>query len=488
MAHHTKCQPSHSRSHPPFASPTRSPAPARLRRAAFTVLAVLTTLGCESVPTPTGPTSSPARAVSALNDVKFVQVSAGYDHTCAVSEEAELYCWGANDFLQLGTVGFQSPKPVRVDQVAGAAIFNPQWSEVSSGKYFSCATFSADEEEVFWSSGASCWGAREHFQRGEGPDLGSGHSGFVDLCYGIGSCPPEMPVPVVNVFGAGRGTRHFAQVSAGGAHACGVRAVTGDIYCWGANESAQLGSLPVGPDKKSPSLVIGGKKSTQVSAGGNHSCAVGFFQVFCWGMDSSGQVGDGTRRDRADPNVVLDPTGGTFPLYTEVDAGADHSCAVTLFHEVFCWGGSRFGQLGVGNPPSLDRCPILTETFPCSLRPVRLFGGQAAFTQVSAGDFFTCGIAIDGLGYCWGANVFGELGAGLHPRLTEKCSFGVPCVKTHTSVLGAHRFIQISAGGDHACGVTIHHEIYCWGRNDRGQLGHGTLDDSPVPVRVVQPF
>jgi alpha-tubulin suppressor-like RCC1 family protein len=98
-----------------------------------------------------------------------------------------------------------------------------------------------------------------------------------------------------------------------------------------------------------------------------------------------------------------------------------------------------------------------------------------SFLQVSAGDIHTCGVTTDNRAYCWGQNTHGQLGDG-SPLYTRRLK--------PVAVAGGLRFLEINAGVGHTCGVTTDYRAYCWGHNDRGQLGDGTTTDRPRPVVV----
>ena len=233
----------------------------------------------------------------------------------------------------------------------------------------------------------------------------------------------------------------FRQVSAGGDHTCAV--TTTDLaYCWGRG-----GHL-------TPTPVSGGLKFLEVSAGGGiqgslHdpgavSCGVTTAQrLYCWEQDLVPTEVPGGRR------------------FLKVSVGLEHVCAVNPFDVAFCWGSNRFGQLGTGGG--------FTTT------PTRVLGGLK-WRRVFAGASQTCGATLDNKGYCWGANVFGQGGSGI-PVFTQP---------KPTLIAGGLSFRQARPGSglDNginsvefdtgiACGVTQDDRAYCWGNGATGSTVGG---------------
>jgi len=282
----------------------------------------------------------------------------------------------------------------------------------------------------------------------------------------------------------------FRQVTVGGEHTCGL--TTSQVaYCWGTNSVGELGiGTSTGPETCSgipcsttPVRVVGGLAFRQLSAKSGHTCGVTpNNRLFCWGLNHTGQLGDGTGADS--PRPIRIARGLAF---RQVSAGNLHSCGVTTNHVAYCWGHNQAGALGDGTTNG-------------SLGPVRVVRGLA-FREVSAGNQFTCGVTTDNVAYCWGLNSDGELGIG-HTSGPESCFTGDgfnPCSTRPVRVVHGLAFREVSAGADHACGVTTKDVAYCWGGNLAGQLGIGIgtstgpelcLDVAPCsstrPVRVAR--
>jgi alpha-tubulin suppressor-like RCC1 family protein len=310
------------------------------------------------------------------------------------------------------------------------------------------------------------------------------------------------------------GGLRFRNVTAGGAHTCGV--TTDDrVYCWGWNFSGQLG---VGTDRgpeicgydacsTRPVAVAGGLRFRSVSAGDYYTCGVTTGdRAYCWGDNMEGQLGNGTTTTTLSPVPVA---GGR--AFRQVDAGGNHTCGVTTSNAAFCWGWNRYGQLG-------DSTEVARR-----LRPSRVAGGRQ-FRQLDAAQFHTCAVTTTNRAYCWGSGREGQLGNGktylsFWPRAVagglyfKRVSTGVfhSCGQTTTNraycwgdpwlgdgtteqrlkpvaVTGGLLFSQLDAGGQHTCGKTAAAEAYCWGDNTYGQLGDGTIETRLTPTPVAGPL
>jgi alpha-tubulin suppressor-like RCC1 family protein len=154
-----------------------------------------------------------------------------------------------------------------------------------------------------------------------------------------------------------------------------------------------------------------------------------------------------------------------------VATGGAHTCALATNGAVFCWGRGESGQLG--NPPPSTTCPLDGGLFPCSTTPIRI-SGAPPFAQLVAGGAHTCALTSDGAAHCWGSNTSGQLG---DDSTTDR----------HAPVAVATdlKFASIDAGAEHTCGLTSDGAAHCWGLNSRGQLGDGTTTARSAPVAVT---
>lgn len=234
-------------------------------------------------------------------------VSAGGDHTCAVTDAGGVKCWGYNAWGQLGD-GTTADRSTPVDVVGlGSGV-----TAVSAGGTHTCALTEA--------GGVTCWGSNGGGRLGDGT--------LVDR---------PVPVPVV---GLGSGV---ARVSAGHAHACALSA-QGEVRCWGSNTVGQLGDGTT-TDRATPTGVVGLEAgAVSLDAGGGHNCAVtAVGGLKCWGANT-GQLGDDSEIARLEAVDVVGLAAGI----EAVSAGYEHTCAVTLAGGLRCWGFNLHGEIGDG--------------------------------------------------------------------------------------------------------------------------------------------
>ena len=265
------------------------------------------------------------------------------------------------------------------------------------------------------------------------------------------------------------GVSPAAAVDAGSFHTCALLQ-DGTVRCWGLNDSGQLGDGSTN-NSSTPVAVAGVGGAAAVSGGGFHSCALlGNGTVQCWGRNDSGQLGDPATTTFSSVAPVR-VTGITTAI--AVTAGGFHTCALLADGTVQCWGENDFGQLGNGTS---DPVPGTPTTF--NPTPVTVSGITTA-VAISAGGWHTCALLRDGTVQCWGENTYGQLGNGatIAPPAPGRSS-------TPATVTGITTAIGIEAGIFHTCAILRDGTLQCWGRNDEGRLGNGTTANSSTPTTV----
>jgi len=264
----------------------------------------------------------------------------------------------------------------------------------------------------------------------------------------------SQPYPV-----AVSGGHVFQQLDAGHEHVCGVSA-SGEVLCWGTGSSGQLGNGDQ-DNRDVPTPISTPEGETFVMAGGGYyfSCALSDKgEVWCWGDNYYGTLGDGTFNTSLVPVRVL----GLPTSVARLSIGSFHSCALDESGQAYCWGGHYSGELGgTYSEPQNTAQPV---------------SGDYSFQTLSAGSSRTCVTSANGEGFCFGNNQYGQMGTGdtypsPHP----------------TPIAGGHLWTRLGEGpgGWHNCGVTLEGRGYCWGWQRSGSLGIGTLGTHSVPTPVL---
>jgi alpha-tubulin suppressor-like RCC1 family protein len=398
-------------------------------------------------------------AVRVVRPAPYARVVAGGSdpyggaHTCGVTTDDWVLCWGANQFGQLGN---------GTPGVAEAPV------GVGGTRFRQLATTSIRNCALTPEGAAYCWG-----DAGLGA-LGLGTVAAPDVCFALCS---ETPVAV---FGGLR----FTAIGVGQAHACALTS-SGLAYCWGYNGNGLLGMGVTdgpedcvsgdgrsGPCSTVPVAVVGGLRFTALAVGGSmgvvgaHTCGITTSgAAYCWGENTFGQLGDGTATHRSAPVPVA---GGLS--FTALTIGFAHTCGLTTDGSAYCWGWNQEGQLGTGSVTGPESCDY-GGPISCSRVPVAVTGALR-WAAISAGRH-TCGVTPARDAYCWGGSG-PQLGTGTTAQITAPAP-----------VAGGLKFATVTAGVRHSCGVTQAGLAYCWGANDTGQLGNGSTLTSAVPVRVA---
>ena len=294
---------------------------------------------------------------------------------------------------------------------------------IAAGGMHTCAVSSTGR--------AKCWGYNEY-----------GQLGFAAGVFGV-----NIPVQVA-------GEELGVVFLAGGAlSTCAIR-VDGEVRCWGNNEYGQLG---VGVDKAEiwysrPVIGLPPEKIVAIAPGAFHTCALtAIGDVYCWGVNMQGQLGDGTFINREIPTRVI----GIRSPAIAISSGLYTTCVITSDKRVSCWGAGAVGSVDFQE----RTCATPVHDLDHDVAAISVYGMSA------------CALTSDGKVYCWGMNNRGQLGNGNH----EDQVSAVP-------VEGLPGGIKsVSLGAAHACVVTSTKGVMCWGYNDSGQLGDGTNDDTDTP-------
>lgn len=266
----------------------------------------------------------------------------------------------------------------------------------------------------------------------------------------------------------------WAAVSAGSQHTCAVGA-NGTLWCWGLNRHGQLGTstgVDTGNAYGTPTRVGSADDWTSVSAGDDFTCGLrSAGTLWCWGVNKYGQIGSsanaGTQAANPTPTQV-----GSASTWTSLSAGGNAACGIQSSGTLWCWGLNLDGQLG--------RAANVNTTTP-NPAPEQV-GSVSTWASVTAGTGQTCGTRTNGTLWCWGSNLYGQLG-------NNSATVGTfTPTTTPTQVGSATTWSNASAGDLHTCAVQSTGAAYCWGANGFGELGNATgagADDThPTPLAV----
>ncbi len=376
----------------------------------------------------TGRVAARDLTITAVDDAGVAWTSLRSDGyaTCGIQADASGWCWGAN---RRGSVGDGTLEPrLHPYRLPG------RWSSLDTRGYTSCG--------IRASGAAFCWGANS---------VGT---------VGSGSTEDVVPTParlsgrwseLAFIEGASSGT--FATV-------CGLR--TDDtLWCWGYDRTAQSGDGRGGRDdlRRTPNQVPGTWQGLPVGTGGTRCALDTEDRAWCWGANQTGQVGNGRTADfyGGEPPTMLPGTWSSV-----VTGGAEPyggtTCGVRLDGSGWCWGENDTGQVGDGTRQD-------------ALTPVQLPGAWTTITPPLEAGAPTCGLRPDDTAACWGANFAGAVGNGTRDdQLTPDELPGT--------------WAEVTAAGSQVCGLGLDGSGWCWGYNDNGSVGDGTRNPRLTPYRL----
>ncbi|HEU4996033.1 MAG TPA: hypothetical protein VFT29_14555 [Gemmatimonadaceae bacterium] len=384
----------------------------------------------------------PRTGVPTLDDPvpgNYIAVSAGREHTCALVTDGSAFCWGSNEFGQLGvapdtTTCLREDRPIACKREPVAVGGGLKFLKIRAGGSHTCAL--GVDSRIY------CWGDNLLGALGDPAVRAS-----------------TTPVPILSADA-------FTDLAVGGSHSCGIRS-DGAVFCWGANDDGQLGLSTVGSASATPLAIQSTQRFSSIAAGDRRTCARTADGVaFCWGA---------TWVARQNGIEVTRPQGQPFripaPSFKSLTVGTNTTCGIGLDDRAYCWEGNPAGGLGDGT--------LAGSTVPLGV------SGEVRFIMLSAGAMQTCALADNGSAYCWGSNRVGQL--GVSPALTSRCSGAsfIACSRVPIRVSGRRVFSTITAGqGDHACALTLGGNIYCWGAGGLGQRGDGRATNEWSPAKT----
>jgi alpha-tubulin suppressor-like RCC1 family protein len=354
-----------------------------------------------------------------------------------------------------------------------------------------------------------CWGENDHGELGLGSFTTTGFNGIAT------PQPVTLPKAVTAVTAQYEGT-------------CALLS-DGTVYCWGWNNDGDLGigsfTTTGNQSVATPGKVLNLPGAASAISGGHaHACAVVGTAAWCWGENYNGELGNGVFQTSLPVGVDNAIQVSSISNVTQVAAGCDFTCALAG-GSVSCWGWNYDGNLGnqtyndaatpqavvpswTGSVLSIvagsgrEACALInggnvycwgegdygelgasffvTTSPPGINYPVAVSGAVSAVSAVAVGDAHACAINGDGSVSCWGDNEFGELGNG---SIISAAPYGVDTAQTTKPL--PHPATAIAAGGSFTCALLSDGSVWCWGYNQWGELGNGNETTSPNPVQVT---
>lgn len=394
----------------------------------------------------------PDGAANGLSGVR--QVAVGARHTCALTGNDDVFCWGDNADGQLGQPPqglTRANKPKKVPLPPGIVGI----ATIAAGAFHTCVMTAASKQ--LW-----CWGRNSCGQLGAGDAVS----------------PSPQPRKVTSV-NANANDLTWAVVAPGNDHTCAIDE-GGALYCWGCSSRSQAGAIGNSPVSSPTNAQPDKANLAALSANTNHTCGAkgSGGGVACWGTESFGELGDGPPSAEASESA----TGIALPAqFKSIVTGEHHSCALNANGGIFCWGDNSLGQLGFIDGGSSVDAPVPSVT-----------GGP--FAELSANGATTCAISSQGrVVGCVGSNSTGQLGRGgapdpaPHPEpqaVVAPGSPGNPLVAAKIAVGREHVCAIVGVSGPGNVG-----SLLCWGNGTDGQIGDGRFGGPPrtAPVPVEKP-
>ena len=343
-----------------------------------------------------------------------------------ILKTGQVWCWGTAQYGVLGNNNGNVSKCTPVS-IQGS---NKTFCKIISEYY---TNIGIDKNGQIWG-----WGYNGNGQ------LGNNNSG-------TNRCTP------VSIQGT---KKTFCQIGVGYGHTVGVDN-NSQVWGWGYNNFGQLGDNST-TNRCTPISILGVRKTfCKISSGTYHITGIdNNGQVWSWGYNANGQLGNGIAgggANRCTPVSIQ----GTKKTFCQIKSNGNFTIGIDKYGQVWGWGYNPKGQLGVNS--TIAKCT-----------PVSIQGTKKTFCNISAGQTYTIGIDKNGQVWGWGYNNYGQLGDN---SIVSRC--------TPVSILGAKKtFCKIASGELHTLGVDNNGQVWSWGYNAYGQLGDKTIVSKNTPIRV----
>ena len=360
--------------------------------------------------------AAPAPAAATV-DIPEVSLASMQNGTCVINLDHEIYCWGGNDYGQLGINIFGAPVGISGREATNGTDWRALFD--SSGNHM-CAIKSSG---TLW-----CWGLNFNGQLGL--------NDFVDR-----SVPTQVGSDSDWIAGA-----------AGQYSTCAIKSDR-TLWCWGQNDVGQAGNGTSGADNSTP-VQADGSNWAGVSMGRTHACALKTDNtLWCWGDNADGQLGISSLISQTHPTQV---SGAWKQVDTSADGPGSYTCAIKTDNTLWCWG--QGGWAGINT--------LGTGATTASNAPLEVGG---TWSQIASGAWTACGIKLaDKSLWCWGDGWKGNLATGI---AADENDSDVP-----VAAAGGAAWATIARGRDHACAAHTNGSVWCWGQNTAQALGTPVLD------------
>jgi alpha-tubulin suppressor-like RCC1 family protein len=411
-------------------------------------------------------------ALTKIGTSSWTMVSCGGLHVAGIDASGKLFTWGSGaNYSQLGNGVSLASSPVQVGTLS--------WSMVSAGAYHTAAI---DTTGSLWTWGWNTSGQLGNYSAGNFPlpwkvgvnyitqnswkaiSMGVSHSAAISsdgslYTWGGGNAgqlglnnTASIPVPQKI------GSSSWTAVSVGDAHTLGIK-LDGTLWAWGTNSYGQIGNNNGALGGYSSPVQIGTETTwSTITAGPQSSFGIRSNNLYAWGINAVGQLGDGTVTTRSSPVQIGTPLTSSW---TKVSAGPSHTAAIAANGSLWVWGYNAYGQLGNNN--------VATYSQP------QIIGSQVSTTSwksVTATRYVTAMIRNDGALFMYGLNTAGNLGNNSVANVT----FPVQ--------IGTSSWSSVSVSESHTLAIRADNTMWAWGLNTSGQLGDGTVTNRSSPVQI----
>ena len=419
-----------------------------------------------------------------MNAFEAFDLSVGKEFACAAFHDGSVRCWGHNNYGQLGVGSTVSKNDPTL--VSGYALGSDEFTFFSGMDHalpFHAAGWGFEAEVVSvlpphfeWDNTSMTLNIGEHAQPG---------NITVDVAFSIPSGTISVQAGIelleiidpwsdrINAHTLGFGiiddvdSNIPVEIESGDQATCVMYRGT-KTQCIGNSQYGVLGSGSTSSLSSMANINAFSEPLRSISMNDNHACGIDVeFQLWCWGLNSYGQLGMGDTTQRTTPGgLSTDASGQPLGFAFVVETGfGGHTCGI-IDRTTHCWGENDQGQLGDDSTTNRNR-PV----------PVVSTDGTE-FTDLALGYKHACGVAVNGSVYCWGYNNDGQLGDN------STTSSNVP---VHVDVPSSAPVVAIDAGYRHTCALTGMNQVYCWGYNSQGSLGDGTTLNAHSPSQVQFP-